>query len=136
MTLTRQEIFNIVSTHLLEQDDKSAETDEKGLFRCKYRGPNGLKCAIGILIPDEEYNPEWEGKCVNTQNLSEGMPIAAACGISRADVDFARSLQHVHDLFDVCDWRNQLKLFRSSWNLVWPENLNDNTNDSQLQTRI
>lgn len=28
---------------------------------CVYRGPRGLKCAIGHCIPDEEYSPSLEG---------------------------------------------------------------------------
>jgi len=29
---------------------------------CRYRGPNGRKCAIGHLIPDELYNEKIEDK--------------------------------------------------------------------------
>jgi len=29
--------------------------------RCLYRGPNGLKCAIGHCIPDDEYRSSFEG---------------------------------------------------------------------------
>jgi len=28
---------------------------------CVYRGENGMKCAAGILIPDDQYNPKMEG---------------------------------------------------------------------------
>lgn len=31
-----------------------------GLVRCLYRGPNGNKCAVGHLIPDDKYVPEME----------------------------------------------------------------------------
>ena len=31
------------------------------LMRTKYRGHNGLKCPVGVLIPDEEYKHEMEG---------------------------------------------------------------------------
>lgn len=27
---------------------------------CRYRGPNGAKCAAGVLIPDHLYNPTME----------------------------------------------------------------------------
>lgn len=27
---------------------------------CYYRHPNGSKCAVGCLIPDEQYDPEWD----------------------------------------------------------------------------
>ncbi len=29
---------------------------------CKYRGPNGLKCAVGYWIPDEIYEKSFEGR--------------------------------------------------------------------------
>lgn len=28
---------------------------------CMYRGPKGCRCAVGLLIPDNEYNPGLEG---------------------------------------------------------------------------
>lgn len=52
---TLQELFNIVSLHLLNQGQKSAHET-----LCMYRGPNGMKCAAGVLIPDNEYNPSME----------------------------------------------------------------------------
>lgn len=36
--------------------------DENGL--CLYRGPNGTKCGVGILIPDDIYLPNIEGEGV------------------------------------------------------------------------
>lgn len=53
---TLQELFNIVSAHLLKQGKMSLNAD--GL--CAYRGENGLMCAAGILIPDEAYRPNME----------------------------------------------------------------------------
>ena len=56
---TLQEVFDIVSKHLLKQNERSGFSDDS----CSYRGPNGLKCAAGILIPDEEYTfDSFEGK--------------------------------------------------------------------------
>jgi len=54
----KQRIFNVVAMHLLTQNKKS-----RGEFseNCLYRGPKGLKCAIGCLIPDSVYDPDLEG---------------------------------------------------------------------------
>lgn len=58
-TATEQEIFNQVATHLLTQMEVS---QDKNSMSCLYRGPNGLKCAAGCLIADDEYLPEMEGE--------------------------------------------------------------------------
>lgn len=50
-----KEIFDVVSEHLLTQMAVS-EKDQK----CCYRSDSGLKCAIGVLIPDSMYTPEMD----------------------------------------------------------------------------
>jgi hypothetical protein len=57
---TLQEVFNIVSTHLLTQIKRSMST-RPGSFGCAYRGKDGMKCAAGVLIPDDQYNSRMEG---------------------------------------------------------------------------
>ena len=57
--MTPQEIFNTVALHLFAQKCRSASGPE-GMMTCLYRGPNGTKCAVGALIPDELYNPDME----------------------------------------------------------------------------
>lgn len=37
----------------------------EGTSNCLYRGPNGLKCAIGHVIPDENYSDNLEMKSIN-----------------------------------------------------------------------
>lgn len=49
MTRTNQEIFDTCLTHLRAQGRRSI--DPISGF-CVYRGPDGLKCAIGALIPN------------------------------------------------------------------------------------
>ena len=65
MLLNAQEIFNKVATHLFAQGERSIETDFE-LPTCLYRGPNGTKCAVGALIPDEEYDERLEYKGVRS----------------------------------------------------------------------
>lgn len=57
-----QYIFDVVSQHLLAQDDRSYSTAAP--FGCAYRGSGGLKCAAGFLIPDDEYHHDMEGSNV------------------------------------------------------------------------
>jgi hypothetical protein len=56
--VSAQELFDTVATHLLGQ--KKAAKNAAGL--CCYRSPDGLRCAVGCLIPDEVYDPSLEGR--------------------------------------------------------------------------
>ncbi len=55
--ITKQQIFDKVVTHLFKQKIPSIGS----CGECSYRGNNGLKCALGIFIPDEIYNNNMEG---------------------------------------------------------------------------
>jgi hypothetical protein len=57
-----QEIFDTVATHLLKQGRRTTNPDIPEM--CVYRGANGTKCAVGVLIPDEVYDPMMEGRTV------------------------------------------------------------------------
>ena len=57
-TATAQEVFDHIANHLLTQNQRSLNPDSP--FSCVYRSPQGLKCAAGCLIADDEYKPEME----------------------------------------------------------------------------
>lgn len=69
--------------------------------RCLYRGPNGKKCPVGYLIPDEVYRPTFEDN--NVSLLLEKFPdleprlIASDCTEETAK-EFLVKLQYCHDL--------------------------------------
>lgn len=92
MTLTAQQIFDTVATHLLQQGRKAVIRNSEKSESCRYRTPEGLKCAVGCLIEDEEYQPEMEGRGVHT---------LAGLGLlpSRLSpfVDLLKALQRIHD---------------------------------------
>ena len=54
---SEQEIFNHVITHLANQERQSVGYDGE----CRYRSPEGMSCAVGCLISDEDYEVEMEG---------------------------------------------------------------------------
>jgi hypothetical protein len=58
--MDNQEAFDIVVRHL-----KTQKTQSKGSFGCAYKGDNGNKCAVGALIPDDQYKPSLEGQAVS-----------------------------------------------------------------------
>ena len=93
---TAQEVFDQVATHLLKQ--KTRSTSENG---CAYRGPNGLKCAAGCLISDEEYKPDMEG-AVWTRLFYNGY-------VSSHHMELIRGLQIIHDSYPPAEWEHELK---------------------------
>jgi hypothetical protein len=90
---TNQEAFDLVVTHLKNQG-RQAFADGA----CKYRTSDGLKCAIGALIPDEDYMPEWEGHSVGELISSFGLETASV------DRGLLAELQYVHDC--ATTWHN------------------------------
>ncbi len=85
-----QDIFDFVAAHLMTQGVVS----EDASGRCVYRSPDGLKCAIGCLIPDDAYRGNLEGHEGNH-------PIVlGALGFNTPDADritLLLMLQKVHD---------------------------------------
>lgn len=84
--MTNQEVFDKVAAHLRKQGRPSARNGE-GL----YRGPKGLMCAIGVLIPDELYSVKFEKISVNA------LPDDVRAVFGDADPDLLSYLQNVHD---------------------------------------
>lgn len=93
---TKQETFDIVVSALRIQGCKS----RKGL-RCAYRGNNGLKCAVGHLIPDEDYSAEFE--CLSPYHKSI-RPVLKNLG---HDIDLCAQLQAIHDISDNWEYKWQ-----------------------------
>ena len=99
--MTNQETFDKVARHLLTQ--KARAVTEKG---CRYRTPDGLKCAVGCLIPDELYDPKMEGKTVGA--VQQLHAERAGHFFREFDSGLLDALQAVHDRHEVEQWPSQL----------------------------
>lgn len=87
----RQEFIDKVVPLVVKQGRQSDGDDG----RCLYRGPNGLRCAIGFAIPDDRYTPDMEiGLCAS--EVLRSWP-GAVEGLDATDAGFADSLQLAHD---------------------------------------
>lgn len=60
--MTLQEQFNTVVRGLAKQEWRQSREPVVG--ECLYRHPDGRRCSIGHLIPDEKYEPAMEGDVV------------------------------------------------------------------------
>jgi hypothetical protein len=61
LNMPLQEMFDKAYNHLWEQNRPARYPVNS---HCYYRGPDNTKCAIGCLIPDEEYSDKFEDKSV------------------------------------------------------------------------
>lgn len=92
---TAQEVFDQVANHLLTQNAKSI-TDGN----CHYRSLDGLMCAAGCLIDDDEYTENMEGEL-----WPSALKLTVKSTILRAHSKLIQSLQNLHDTRDVNNWR-------------------------------
>lgn len=70
---------------------------------CSYRDPRGNKCAVGWLIPDENYSPDLEGCYARNQMILRAIDPKYGT-ILNDDANFLRDMQaRIHD--DMGQWR-------------------------------
>lgn len=106
--MTTQEIFDTVARHLLTQNVKSTG----GQGGCKYLGDDGLKCAVGCLIPDEKYDPKIEGRGVD--EVTSFLPFH----VTGKRLDLLCTLQELHDGKYPRDWRVGLHRIATEYKLL------------------
>lgn len=110
--MTRQEAFNIMVPHLLTQRCRATRN---GI--CRYRGDDGTKCAVGVLITDEQY-----AKTMPAGSLEWGLkPVTKLIGMAPEDAGFLRTVQRVHDGVPIEDWEERLREIAADYNLTYPE---------------
>lgn len=88
--LTNQDIFNKVWDHFVVQRQPQSIS---GAF-CRYRGPDGARCAIGIFLTDEE------AKTCERYSISQvaaSFPSIYSTHFQMEDKDFLTGLQLAHD---------------------------------------
>lgn len=109
---SKQAVFDQVATHLLKQNKQSLGSihiespKEQG---CAYRGENGLKCAAGCLMADDEYRWGWE-------NWGWGQLVSAK-EVPRNHRLLILALQGVHDKYFPNLWRGNLELVAKKFKL-------------------
>lgn len=125
--MTKQQIFNTVVAHLRKQGCKSSSPD--GV--CAYRMPDGRTCAIGCLIPVEEYLPTYEGHGLAKMLSGEmtlkrdeaGIPNPTYAYIRRKfgeeNLPLLAWLQHIHDCKPVHGWDFWLELLARQHSLIY-----------------
>lgn len=92
--MNRQELFDKAVTGILKQGGPSVDSD--CMNGCVYRGPHGLRCAIGHLIEDETL---LEETCGISNLLLRRPAVREALGVEGTDDErFLCDLQSCHDM--------------------------------------
>lgn len=103
--LTKQEIFDQVARHLLTQNERAISSNGN----CQYHSKDGLKCAVGALIPDNLYNQAFENRKVGYL-LAAWKEIMRKIGLDEKEhALLLYALQGIHDCTEPCVWRGQLE---------------------------
>jgi hypothetical protein len=113
--MTKQEIFDKVWNHFVVENNPPAMDTERR--SCRYRTHDGLKCAVGILIPDKEYLPVIEQHIVTYLYMvfQEGRgycPPTLAKLFREGNYNvgqFLHALQSAHDTYGVESYANDSK---------------------------
>lgn len=91
---TDQQIFDHITAHLLKQGRRA--TSPAAGYYCRYRTEDGLKCAVGALIPDDRYDPGMEGHLVSELVPNFLLDIIQTPQLGTT-IDLLRQLQQIHD---------------------------------------
>jgi hypothetical protein len=110
--MNTQEAFDAAVEHLRKQGKRS---QSKYSTDCLYRGPNGLKCAVGALIPDELYEKSYEGRAIKVL-------VYTADNMSKlfrnVNIDMLVTLQRVHDCVPAEQWEHNFECIAKRYELT------------------
>jgi hypothetical protein len=92
---TDQTAFDAVVRHLAKAPCRAVIDSA-----CQYRTPDGGKCAIGALIPDDLYRPQYEHQGVSTLLQPRHALKVVREAFKDVNLNLLRALQMAHDGVD------------------------------------
>lgn len=112
--ISLQETFDTVIAHLRKQGCAARYQGS-----CKYREPySEKKCAAGCLIPDDKYDPHYEGMSVKGGDGAT-TPVGKLIASLGHDIDFVYELQTVHDHTGPKFWEREFKRIADHRGLIY-----------------
>lgn len=107
---TTQETFDMICEGLKAQNWQRSAVGTQ----CLYRGPNGRKCAVGLLIPDDDYDKDFEIDA-SLRQVYNAVP-----ALHRHDIKTLSWIQQRHDVLGRGQTLKQaMKLQAEHKNLEW-----------------
>lgn len=112
--MTKQQIFDTVAKHLLQQNRTSISTTTSS---CAYFGEDNTRCAIGalMLVHPGAYNTNWGVSEILKKCPNLLPPISDLS--RRSWPAFFVDLQHIHDSVPSHQWRDNLRIFAKNRHL-------------------
>lgn len=107
---TLRDAVEYVTNHLLTQN-KQARTRGHSVNGngCAYRSDDGLTCAIGCLITDEEYHTGLENCDVGEDSVRTALENSLGVRtLSQHALDTFAQLQNIHDTLRPAQWEHVL----------------------------
>jgi hypothetical protein len=123
----KQQLFDKMAAHLLQQGSRALTIDCNGAQKCVYRGDGGKMCAVGCLISDEAYTQSFEGTGVfgnpNLRNaIEESQGFSTKFWSYEEDLDLNKMLsevQRIHDSILPAGWKAELRRTAEKFDLQW-----------------
>lgn len=112
------DIIDLVETKLLEQGTRSIKDGSQNFYTgapgsCALRGANGMKCAIGWLVPDHVYTSDLETVEDPVLELIETGNYEKCFGEQFYEkTEMLQELQYVHDYIAPVHWAEEFKRIR------------------------
>ena len=107
---TAQQVYDQVKAHLLKQGKKCTQTlEDEPIVRCRYKA-DGMSCAAGCLISDDEY-----------KNIFEGIVWKDLVNLGHAPKDHEDlivQLQQLHDFREPEAWKYHFRVIAEKFNLI------------------
>lgn len=112
LKIQRRDVFNTIQAHLLKQNARSMGEYDSAEFTgednpCMYRNEDGLSCAVGCLITDDNYDKTIEGMGM-TPSVLTAIESSLDIEVDQPLRTMLTELQHLHDSVDVGLWKNEL----------------------------
>lgn len=112
-----QDAFDKVLKAIRKQNyQRSVNTDGA----CKYRGPNGLRCAAGHLIPNSLYKVSIEGLSISNNK----MPDEVKNYFDAVSMNLIQDMQFAHDNNleeSITAWEIRMKEIANNYGLTYTE---------------
>ncbi len=117
-------LFCKAADHLIAQGQASYLG---GGSTCAYRSPDGLKCAIGVLIDDGHYRGAFEGSGIfigpdspNAKAVRKAVRQSQSLASNeKIQWPIMIQLQSVHDGVGPHDWSEELSALASEYGIDW-----------------
>lgn len=107
-----QGLFDRIVTAVRRQGYLKSEGDWEA---CMYYGPDGVRCHVGLVIPPDEYRPEFEGRVPRVLQ-EEGLFFL---GWSDDEMDLLEDFQGIHDDYEPHRWETAFAELAAERGLIY-----------------